>query len=312
MAAQNRSSRLSKLHKVLKKHYKPVLPDERPVLDQMLFACCLENARYDAAQRAYTALAEGFFDWNEVRVSTVKELADVMKALPDPEGAATNLRNVLQHTFESTYSFDLEDLKKLKLGQATAKLEKIAPESPFVRGWVIQTSLGGHSIPLDAGALEVLFIVGIATEKEVASGQVGGMERAISKRQGQEFGSLLHHLAVELVANRMSPAVHKLLLEIAPDAKERLPKRRSKTPPPSSAADGKQGAKGKGKLPAKVDTKADAKSAAKKGAEKKAPAKPDRTAAAKPKAPPRGKVAAKKTAARKKSASMAITRRKPK
>ena len=64
---------------MLKKHYKPVPPPaDRPLLEQLLYACCLENTRYEPAEQAFTALAKGFFDWNEVRVSTVKELAEVM------------------------------------------------------------------------------------------------------------------------------------------------------------------------------------------------------------------------------------------
>ena len=78
MAHVNRSSLLSKLHKVLRKHFKPIPPPGQAVLEQLLFACCLENARYEAAEQAYAAISTSFFDWNEVRVSTIKELAEVM------------------------------------------------------------------------------------------------------------------------------------------------------------------------------------------------------------------------------------------
>ena len=46
----NRAALLTKLHKVLKKHYKPVSPPkDRTVLEHLLYACCLENARPEAA-----------------------------------------------------------------------------------------------------------------------------------------------------------------------------------------------------------------------------------------------------------------------
>lgn len=216
---------LTRTHKVLKKHFKPAPPAERPVLEHMLYACLLENARYEAADQALAALKGSFFDWNEIRVSTTKELAEAMSMLPEPAAAAVNLRRVLQGVFESTYSFDLESLKKQNLGQAVQKIEKYANPPPFVLGYVTQAALGGHAIPLDRGALDVLYILGALTEAERTAGTAPGIERAISKSKGVEFASLLHQLAAEVVASPMSPNVQRILLEISPDAKERLPKR---------------------------------------------------------------------------------------
>src|SRR5262245_59087211 len=131
MANLNRAALLVKMHKVLKKHYKPVPIPDRPVLEHLLYACCLENARYEDADLAMGALTTAFFDWNEVRVSSVKELGEVMSMLPQPSFAAANLKGVLQSVFESTYSFDLEALKKQNLGQAAQRLKKLNGTTPF-------------------------------------------------------------------------------------------------------------------------------------------------------------------------------------
>jgi len=258
MANPNRSGLLAKLNKVLGKHFKPVHPQGHAVLEQLLFACCLENARYEAAEQAFAAVSTAFFDWNEVRVSTAKELAEVMRSLPDAITAATSLKSTLQSAFEATYSFDLEALKKQNLGQAIVRLKKFSGTTPFTIGYVTQTGLGGHSIPLDRGALEVLYIVGAANEAEVKAAEVAGLERAIPKNKGAEFGSLLHQLGAELVASPFSPNVHKILLEVAPDAKDRLPKRQTKKPaaeqpPPQHAA--RAGASAAAKKPSTADKK---------------------------------------------------------
>src|SRR5262249_44141948 len=104
MANTNRAALINKTYKVLKKHYKPVPARNCPVLESLLFACCLENAHYDKAEEAYTTLSTSFFDWNEVRVSSVDELAEVIKMLPEPASSANNLKKVLYSVFESTYS----------------------------------------------------------------------------------------------------------------------------------------------------------------------------------------------------------------
>ncbi len=233
MAGQNRAALITKMYKVLKQHYKPVAVNgHRPLLEQMLYACCLENAAYDKADKTYEHLASSFFDWNEVRVSTVKELAEALRELPRPESAASNLKRILQAVFEDTYSFDLEPVKKQNIGVGIKRLEKMEGASPFVVSYATQHALGGHSIPLDRGALEILWIVGIATDQERESASVGGLERAIPKNKGTEFGSLLHQFSADFIANPYSPAMKTLLLAINADAKDRLPKRGQKKEPP--------------------------------------------------------------------------------
>src|SRR5437773_11700339 len=102
MTTINRSAQLTKVHKVLKKHYKPVVPPaERMVLEHLLYACCLENARYESADEAFAKLKELYFDWNEIRVTTVSELAEVLAGIPDAVAAGQRIKKALQSVFES-------------------------------------------------------------------------------------------------------------------------------------------------------------------------------------------------------------------
>ena len=232
MANPNRTALLTKAHRILKQHYKLVPPPgERPLLEHMLYACCLENAPFETAEKVYDHLHKAFFDWNEVRVSTLTELTEAMHNLPDPPASASNLKRILQAVFETTYSFEIEAFKKQNLGQAIKQLEKLGGASPFVVGYVTQAALGGHSIPLDRGALDVLYVLGVISQSESQTGKVSGLERIIPKNKGVEFGALLHQLAADYVANPFSPNVRKLLLSINADAKDRFPKRGAKKEP---------------------------------------------------------------------------------
>ncbi len=234
MSKPDRGALIGKTHKVLKKHYKPVDYVERPLLENLLFAACLENNHYEAAEAAFKALSQNFFDWNEVRVSTVEELVESVSMLNEPKTAAANVKKILYSVFESTYSFELEGMKKQNLGAAIQKLEKFEGVTPFIAAVVTQASLGGHSIPLDRGAFGVLKVVGIAADSDESKGVVPGLERAVPKSKGVEFGSLLHQLGADLVASPYSTNLHKIFLEISPAAKDRLPKRPPKgvKPPP--------------------------------------------------------------------------------
>jgi len=230
MASTSRTAQFTRLHKILKKYSYPlVTPDpNRPVMEHLLFATCLENAHYDVAEQAFAGLVHNFFDWNEIRVSTVRELSEVLSGLPDPPSASHRLKRILQSTFESTYSFDLEELRKQNLGTAVERLRKIDGTTKFSIAYVVQSALGGHAIPLDSGALQVLELVGLITSEESQAQEVAGLERAIPKNKGMEFGSMLHELGADFIANPYALGLQKLLLEIEPAVIDRLPKRRAK------------------------------------------------------------------------------------
>ena len=231
MASSSRSSRFAKIHKILKKQsYEVVSPDpERPLMEHLLFAACLENAHYNDAEQALAALTHNFFDWNEIRVSTIRELSEVMPGLPDPAAAANRVKRILQSVFESSYSFDLEDLRKQNLGPAVDRLKALDGTTRFhTVSYVVQSALGGHAIPIDAGAIRVFQILDLVADENVEACEVPGLERAIAKSKGLEFGSLLHQLSADLVANPYSPPVREILLQIDPDIRARLPKRRTR------------------------------------------------------------------------------------
>jgi len=122
----------------------------------------------------------------------------------------------------------MEALKKQNLGKAEKDLEKINGSSPFVRSYVTQQALGGHSIPISKGAIDILHAVGIISDNEADKGQVPGLERAIPKNKGVEFGSLLQQLAADLVASPGSSKVKSILAEVDPDFKDRLAARQAR------------------------------------------------------------------------------------
>ena len=295
MATPNRSALIVNSHKILKKHFEPhVETHERSVLECLLFGCYLENADRQKAEEAY---ANATFDkvfgkayeWNELRVTAVTELAERMSGLPDPRTAATHFKQTLHSIFESQYSFDLEHLKKQNLGKTTQQLLVHEGTTPFTVRYTIQYALGGHAIPIDRGALDVFYIVGIIDEKEKEKKQVPGLERAILKNKGQEYGSLLHQLAAMLVASPFSPQVRSILLELDPECQPRLPKRKSRKKKPAAKPADKSAKKtATPKAVAKPQT-AGKKATGKKQTAKKTPTKKT----------PANKTAAKKTTTKK-------------
>jgi len=225
---------VARLHKALRSQYKPVAAHtSRPLLEQVLVACCLEDAPAELAEKAVARILEGAFDLNEIRVTTVAELAESLGELPNPSRAALALRRALQSVFESTYNFSLEHARKHSLAHGIRTLEGLHGISPFVVNYVASTAMGGHVIPLDHGALAALYLCGIVTRQEYDSGKVPGLERFVTKKAGVEFASLLHQFGVECLTNLHGATVKKILQAVNPAAKDRFPKRGEALPAPS-------------------------------------------------------------------------------
>lgn len=252
MNTKNRGDRIQLLQKAVSKHFTAVPAEDRSVLEHLIYACCLEDAKYEEADEAFHRLQGSFFDWNEVRVTTIGELSESLESLPDPAAAAVRLKQTLQSLFESRYSFDLEDMIKMNQGKAVQELEKLNGMSKFVLGYVVQNALGGHSIPVSKTIMHILLLTEIVSDTEAAKGQAPGLERTIPKTKGKDFASCLHQFAIA-VADSPGGKLSKTVLKEAGATTKKSP-----TAPQSSAATVK------GKSPA-----ADKKSAAKKTTPKK-------------------------------------------
>jgi endonuclease-3 len=199
--ATNKQRVLTQLFTALPKGGKGVAstePEQRPVLEQFLYALCREGVTREKADRAFHFLRERFFDWNEVRVSSTRELEEAFAGFPEPENRAQRLIDFLQEVFETTFSFDLDPLHKKGLKQAAKQLARFQAANDYAVAWVIQQSLGGHAIPLDAPTLRVLHRLGlIETDQGDPEALRASIEHLIPKIRGPLFSELVSSLAEE-------------------------------------------------------------------------------------------------------------------
>lgn len=246
MASENRAEALKRLYATLQEKYTPTSPTSRGVLEQFIFGTCLEDASYEAAESAFAALQHTMSGWNEVRVSSVTELAELMSQLPDPRGCAMRIKRILNGVFEERYNFNLDDFRKKNVKETFEKLSMYPGATPFSVNYVTQTTLGRHGIPLGSGEKRLLYVLGILTEAEQEMAEISGLNRAISKQDGLKFASLLHQLAAAFVANPESRKIVSFLKQFASDFRKRMPRRRSlhvenilETPEPTTPREAK-------------------------------------------------------------------------
>jgi endonuclease-3 len=230
MASISKTKKIELLAKIIQKQQKSLPnPPERAVLTHLIYAALLENTSFEQADSAYTVLENYFIDWNEIRVSTVSELADTFSMLPDPQAAGERVRRTLQGVFEKTYMFDLEELRKKgkNLGQAVEFLNSIPACTRFMADYTTQVAFGGHVIPLDEASLRIFRLLNLAqVNKEGTRENVAGLERAISKKNGLAFSLQLHHFAAGFYNDPELAELRSILKSIDPEAENR-----SWTPP---------------------------------------------------------------------------------
>jgi len=227
MAAPTKNQKIEALAKLVQKRSRGAglaTPPQRSVLETLMYAALLENTTYDKADLAYAILDNYYIDWNEIRVCSVRELADTLTDLPRPEAAAERVRKALQGVFEKTYTFDLEDLRKK--GKALAEhikfLDAIPAGTPFMIQYVAQVALDGHVIPLDEASLRVMRRLGLSQVSSDGTQEIcTGLDRVILKKSSLTFAMQLHHFAASYYDVPDSPELLSLLSAIDRDAVDR-------------------------------------------------------------------------------------------
>ncbi len=280
MSTTNRSARITKLFTLLKKRYKPLPPSAgRNLFEHFLYACLLEDGSQEAADEGIARLEQDYFDWNEVRVTTVSELAESFPRLPNATEAASRLKKNLHALFETYYSFDIEEMKKQNLGKTIKDLSEFPAMTSFVLAYIVQQGLGGHAIPINAVGMDLFYYCGIINDAERESDKVPGIERAIPKSKGTEFSSLLHQASLDFASNPQDPDLLKLILQINPDAMDLLPGKKTPAASPAKSKSSSKTASAKSAAGKAASTKSAAPKAApvKKAAKKStAPSPPDK------------------------------------
>jgi endonuclease III len=198
------SKKVQKLYRSLKR--KPAKPPkttfegrqaaveyDEPV-DALVYAVVSGNLTEAQAQKAITKLKDYFIDYNDLRVASIDEIAEVLG--PDvatARGTAAALVSSLKAAFEKYNMLSLQALKKLGKRPAKQVLEKLTGATPFVVDYIMLTALQGHAIPLNSKMIEY-FKTNELVHAEADYEEIEGfLTRQIPAKNAYEFYSLFRH-----------------------------------------------------------------------------------------------------------------------
>ena len=171
--------------------------ETRPVLQQFIYGLCREDATREQADEAYRFLCEKFFDWNEIRVSSIRELEEAFDGMNDTETRAQRLIAFLQEVFEIHFAFDLDKLQKEGVKTASKKLCRYQAANDYIVSWVTQRSLDGHAIPVDAPTLRCSRRLGLIENEQSEAEARATLEHLVPKAKGVLFTEGISAVAAE-------------------------------------------------------------------------------------------------------------------
>ncbi|MFA5251600.1 MAG: hypothetical protein WC454_03320 [Phycisphaerae bacterium] len=179
-------------------------------VDALVYAIVSAELSEEAAQSAIKRFKEHFVDWNDLRVSRIEEIAEVLG--PDvaaPKETAAALTAALRSVFNKYNMVSLKSLCKMSKRPARGVLEKMEGINRFVVDYCMLTSLRGHAIPLTKKMVEYLknneLVHPEANEEEIE----GFLARQISAGNAYGFYSLLRQESETCVASETKKAVRK-------------------------------------------------------------------------------------------------------
>jgi len=192
----DRQTIVQNLMTALKKRYKSAVPKySHSLLESLMYASILEDASEEEASEAYDRLLKSFHDLNEIRVSAISEIEETLSPLPNAGWPALRIREILQHTFEKYYRFDLEELKRKPVEQVEKHISKFKHTTPFMKLFLVQNCLGSHVVPIDDKSRDLLAFLGVIEPQATIDAAAEDLKHVVRKADTSLFCHLVRCMA---------------------------------------------------------------------------------------------------------------------
>lgn len=189
------AQRLQRLYRGLKRVHPKV---EKVIYDDpieaLIYGIVSERISETASQRAMKGFRDTFVDWNDLRVSRVEEIVEVLhEDTAASRATAFALTTALRAIFDEYHTLSLLNLKKIGKRPAKQALEQLDGMDTYVVGYCMLTSLQGHAIPLTGQMADYLKQHEVVDPDADEHDIEGFLTRQIAAKNAYEFYELLRH-----------------------------------------------------------------------------------------------------------------------
>lgn len=123
-------------------------------VDSLVYAVLFEHLITDEVNVIVSLMRKHFVDWNDLRVSRLEEVLDVLSPIDVPletkKKVSLQLINSLNSLFKKYDRISFEDIEELGKRQAYQELEILKFFTPFVVNFLMLNFKGSHALPLNS------------------------------------------------------------------------------------------------------------------------------------------------------------------
>lgn len=222
------AKKVQKLYQDLKrKHQTSKKVSYEDPLDALIYAIVSHDLNSAKAESTIKKFSDYFVDWNDLRVSLVLEITEVLGDDTDiTKNTAETLIAALASVFNKYNITTLMSLKKMGKRPARQALEQIADINVFVVDYCMLTSLQGHAIPLTDRMIDYLKSTEIVHPEADYAEIEGFLARQIPAQKAYEFYALLRKESETATRKKTKT---KKTEKAVPKTKEKVEKVKKKT-----------------------------------------------------------------------------------
>ncbi len=193
----NREEKLEKLVKLLRQAFGDAegLKSSGP-FEMLILAILAFEDGLEAAKRASAALLAEFVDWNEVRVSSWKEIGAILEKerISSPGDKAIALKRSLEAVFTETNRMDLDAVSKMPQEKAVNLLLKLKDMDEGSLAALLYLHVGLQTLAPTQRLLRVAQRIGFIQESAMPSSMKQNLSSFVGQRNAFRFHYLLGKL----------------------------------------------------------------------------------------------------------------------
>ena len=180
--------------RALEKKHKPGYPPETlNVLEKLLLQFLTFHAPQTNALKALRRLKEVFVDWNDVRVSSIREIAAVLEEHRLDTELAYPVKEILGEVFHFGHGLSLEFLLEEEPDRARRYLSRFKTMPNWLATYLLDVMALDSTVPLDPHTSRVCQRLGLFGRKSSIQTRRSTLSSIVSDADVLRF----HHLLVE-------------------------------------------------------------------------------------------------------------------
>lgn len=176
-----------------KKHRAGTPPEGLPVLEKLILYLLTSEAPQTNATRALRLMREEFVDWNDFRVSSIREIASVMEECRITVELAYTLKEILGQIYTLGHNTSLDFLLEEDPDMARRYVGRLKALPSWAGTYLLASTGKATAVPLDPHTSRICQRLGLFGRKSSVQTRVQTLKSIVSENDALRF----HHLFVE-------------------------------------------------------------------------------------------------------------------